>query len=86
MPNQTPNLSIRRLRARYLAGELAPADVLAEIHGHLDRHSDNPIWIHVLSDADLAPYLKVPFAFGVASPRNQIQRVSADMVFMVGTL
>ncbi len=58
MPNQTPNLSIRGLRARYLAGDLAPADVLAEIHGHLDRHSDNPIWIHVISDADLAPYLE----------------------------
>ena len=58
MPNQTPNLSIRGLRARYLAGDLAPADVLAAIHGHLDRHSDNPIWIHVLSDAELAPYLE----------------------------
>jgi len=57
MPTQTLNLSIRHLRTRYLAGDLTPAALLAEIHEQLHRYADNPIWIHVLSDAELEPYL-----------------------------
>jgi len=57
MPTQTLNLSIRHLRTRYLAGDLTPAALLAEIRGQLERHAGNPIWIHVLNDSELAPYL-----------------------------
>ena len=57
MPNQPPNLSIRHLRARYLAGDLTPAALAADIRSHLARHADNPIWIHVLSETEQAPYL-----------------------------
>jgi allophanate hydrolase len=58
MPSQTPNLSIGHLRTRYLAGDLTPADVLAEIRGHLDRHAENPIWIRTLSATEHATYLQ----------------------------
>jgi allophanate hydrolase len=57
MPTQALNLSIPHLRTRYLAGDLTPAALLAEIHEQLHRYADNPIWIHVLSDAELEPYL-----------------------------
>lgn len=57
MPSQALNLSMRHLRARYLAGELTPVALLADIRGHLAHHADNPIWIHVLSEAEQAPYL-----------------------------
>ncbi len=57
MPNQPPNLSIRHLRARYLAGDLSPAALLADIRSRLDLHGDNPIWIHVLSEAEQTHYL-----------------------------
>jgi hypothetical protein len=42
MPNQPRNLSIRHLRARYLAGDLTPAALLADIRSHLACHTDNP--------------------------------------------
>ena len=58
MPNQALNLSISHLRERYLAGDLTPARLMADIRGQLMRHVDNPIWIHVLSEPELAPYLE----------------------------
>ncbi len=57
MTGEPLNLSIAHLRGRYLAGDLTPAGLMREIRRHLDRHADNPIWIHVLSEAELAPYL-----------------------------
>ncbi len=57
MPNQALNLSIAHLRGRYLAGDLTPARLMADIRARLERHADNPIWIHVLTEAELTPYL-----------------------------
>ena len=57
MPTATLNLSIRSLRERHLAGDLTPAALMADIREELERYAGNPIWIHVLNDAELAPYL-----------------------------
>jgi allophanate hydrolase len=67
MPTQALNLSMRHLRGRYLAGDLTPAGLMAEIRGHLGRYVDNPIWIHVLSEAEQAPYLE---RLATADPRD----------------
>ena len=67
MTEAAPNLSIAHLRGRYLDGDLTPAGLVSEIRRHLERHADNPIWIHVLSDAELAPYLD---RLAAADPRS----------------
>ncbi|WP_296810085.1 allophanate hydrolase [Thiocapsa sp.] len=55
---QTPlNLSIRHLRAAYREGLLTPATLVEQIRARIAEHAEDNIWIHVLSDAELAPYL-----------------------------
>ncbi|CRI63668.1 Allophanate hydrolase [Thiocapsa sp. KS1] len=55
---QTPlNLSIRHLRAAYREGGLTPATLVEQIRTRIAEHAADNIWIHVLSDAELAPYL-----------------------------
>jgi Asp-tRNA(Asn)/Glu-tRNA(Gln) amidotransferase A subunit family amidase len=55
---QTPlNLSIRHLRAAYREGLLTPATLVEQIRTRIAEHAADNIWIHVLSDAELAPYL-----------------------------
>ncbi len=55
--NDLPNLSISRLRAGYLDGSLTPAQVMAEVRAAMPAGDPDHIWIHVLSDAELRPYL-----------------------------
>ncbi len=51
------NLSISRLRAAYLAGELTPTQLLSDIRTRLPEGDPDHVWIHVLSEAELQPYL-----------------------------
>jgi allophanate hydrolase len=55
--NHLPNLSISRLRAAYLDGNLKPAQLIAGIRAAMPDGDPDNIWIHVLSDAELQPYL-----------------------------
>ncbi len=50
-------LSLSSLRDAYGAGELTPRDLLAEIHSRADACQEDNIWIHRLSERELAPYL-----------------------------
>lgn len=52
------NLSIPHLRDLYLAGKLQPAELVAAIRCRIGEPVPGPVWIHVLSDAELAPYLE----------------------------
>ncbi|MGE5153396.1 MAG: allophanate hydrolase [Bdellovibrio bacteriovorus] len=51
------NLSISYLRERYLIGKLQPAELVAAIRSRIVEPVPGPVWIHVLSDGELAPYL-----------------------------
>jgi allophanate hydrolase len=52
------NLSIPHLREGYLTGELRPADLVAAIRSRIGGPVPGPVWIYVLSDPELAPYLE----------------------------
>jgi allophanate hydrolase len=52
------DLSMRHLRRRYLAGTLSPRTLLDAIHANIDDPVPGPVWLHRLSDAELAPYLE----------------------------
>lgn len=49
--------SIAQLRALYSSGATTPHAVIADIRQRIVADSDNPIWLHVLDDTELAPYL-----------------------------
>jgi allophanate hydrolase len=51
------NLSISRLRAAYLDGSLSPAQLMADIRAAMPEGDPDHVWIHVLSEAELQPYL-----------------------------
>jgi allophanate hydrolase len=51
------NLSIRHLLAAYREARLTPATLVEQIRARIAEHLADNIWIHVLSDAELAPYL-----------------------------
>lgn len=55
--NDALNLSIGRLRAAYLDGSLTPAQLMADIRAAMPVGDPDNIWIHLLSDAELQPYL-----------------------------
>ena len=50
-------LSISALRERYAAGA-EPAEVLKAIRERSDAYQDRNIWIHLLSEAEQAPYIE----------------------------
>jgi allophanate hydrolase len=52
-----PNLSIEHLLASYRSGTLTPREVLGRIHERSSALHDHNIWIHLLSEAETAPYL-----------------------------
>ena len=53
-----PNLSIDLLRGDYLAGRRQPRDVVAEVRAAALAGRDDNIWIHLLDEAELEPYLQ----------------------------
>lgn len=58
MSVEAMNLSITHLRERYRAGDIRPAELVAAIRSRIPGPVPGPIWIHVLSEAELAPYLE----------------------------
>ncbi len=52
-----PNLSLTALRDAYRNGDTTPAQVVADITRRAADYEQHNIWIHRLSDAELAPYL-----------------------------
>ncbi len=55
--NDLPNLSISRLRAAYRDGRLTPTVLVAAIRARLPAGDPDHVWIHLLSEAELQPYL-----------------------------
>jgi len=49
--------SINELRALYFSGKISPVEVIAEIRQRIDRDRENPVWITVLDEQTLLPYL-----------------------------
>lgn len=51
------NIQISQLRAAYLAGDFSPEQVMAELRQRAQDYIEHNIWIHLLSEAEQAPYL-----------------------------
>ncbi|MBS99400.1 MAG: allophanate hydrolase [Oceanospirillaceae bacterium] len=51
------SMTIAQLRAAYRAGELTPAQLMAQIRERSTQYSDHNIWIHQLTETELQPYL-----------------------------
>ena len=51
-------MTITQLLNDYKNGVTTPREVMAWIRTRIEAHSDNPVFIHVLDDAELAPYLE----------------------------
>ena len=56
--NDLLNLSISRLRAAYLDGSLSPAQLMADIRAAMPEGDPDHIWIHLLTEAQTAPWLE----------------------------
>lgn len=54
----SPLLTIRHLLQEYRAGHRTPAAVLADIRERAARHEADNIWIHLLTEAETAPWLE----------------------------
>ncbi len=50
-------MTIAQLKKEYLNKTLTPRQLMAQIKRQVDAHAENPIWIHLLSDEELEPYL-----------------------------
>lgn len=58
MKDQFPYaMNITALQEAYASGTLTPRQVLSDIHQRAALHSDHNIWIHLLNDEELEPYL-----------------------------
>jgi len=51
-------MTISDLKKSYKNKTLTPRLLLKQIRQRIEEHEANPIWIHVLSDSELEPYLK----------------------------
>ncbi|QSZ40657.1 allophanate hydrolase [Sulfurimonas aquatica] len=51
-------MTISSLQKSYKDKELSPRELMQQIKEKIEIHKDNPIWIHVLSEDELEPYLK----------------------------
>jgi allophanate hydrolase len=58
MMERMPNLSIEHLLAAYRNGTLTPRTVLDRIREQAQACREENIWIHLLSEAETAPYLE----------------------------
>lgn len=52
-----PDLSLAALRRAYAVGETTPKELLASIRARSSEFSDHNIWIHLLEETELQPYL-----------------------------
>jgi allophanate hydrolase len=51
------NLNIASLREAYTNNEITPRTLLETIHSRCEQYSEHNIWIHLLSMAELEPYI-----------------------------
>ncbi len=51
-------MTIEDLKQLYKDKSLTPRALFAQIKERIEAHSENPIWIHVLDEKELEPYLK----------------------------
>jgi allophanate hydrolase len=51
-------MTISQLRNDYLEKTTTPREVMAQIRTRIAEHAGNPIWIHVLDESELEPYLR----------------------------
>lgn len=51
-------MTIQTLRQAYQSGALTPRALVAELKAKMALHVNNPIWIYILNDVELEPYLK----------------------------
>jgi allophanate hydrolase len=51
-------MTINALRSAYKAKTLTPSALIGQIRERIETHTSNPIWIHLLDDEELAPYLE----------------------------
>ncbi len=51
------NMTVGALRSAYQDGSLAPAELFAEIRTRAAEYEDRNIWIHLLTEAEQAPFL-----------------------------
>lgn len=51
-------MDIKTLQQSYIDKTLTPREYMKQIKERIDAHADNPIWIYVLSESELEPYLK----------------------------
>ena len=89
MSNEPLNLSIPHLSARYRAGDLTPAGLVAQIRTQLrariETPGPNPVWIHVLTDAELEPCLaRLAAADPAALPLYGIPFAIKDNIDLAG--
>jgi allophanate hydrolase len=56
--DSVPNLSIDHLLAAYRGGTLTPREVLGRIRERALACRDDTVWIHLLGEAETAPYLE----------------------------
>lgn len=54
----TINMSISGLRSAYQTGELTPEQLIKSIWAQIERNKDKNIWIHVLTESEIIPYLE----------------------------
>jgi len=52
------DLSIATLHAAYRENRLTPASLITQLRERIAAHTDHRAWIHLLSDDELAPYLR----------------------------
>ena len=50
-------MNIATLKRSYMDKTLTPRELMAQIKERIQADADNPIWIHVLSEKELEPYL-----------------------------
>lgn len=50
-------LDIQSLQAAYISGDLTPRKLLQQIHARIEAINNPNIWIHLLTDEELEPYL-----------------------------
>jgi len=51
-------MDITTLKQLYMDKKLTPRELIIQVKGRIRAHAYNPIWIHVLSEKELEPYLR----------------------------
>ncbi len=52
------NLGIKNLKEKYIKNEITPKELISLVKKRIKEYEDHNIWIYVLNDEELEPYLK----------------------------